>query len=70
VVRLVWPGGLYLLYAFTPRPDQSTPYGVTPEEVHNLFAPAFAVEREEGGEDPTGPRSAWYWLRRLCPALM
>jgi len=22
------------------------------------------VERQEGGEDPSGPRSAWYWLRR------
>jgi len=31
-----------------------------------LFTPAFAVERDEMGEDPSGPRSAWYWLRRLC----
>jgi len=22
------------------------------------------VERQEGGEEPSGPRSAWYWLRR------
>ena len=68
VARLVRPGGLYLLYAFTPRPDHSTTRGVAPEEVRSLFAAAFAVEREERGEDPTGPRSAWYWLRRLCPA--
>jgi SAM-dependent methyltransferase len=68
VARLVRPGGLYLLYAFTPRPDQDIPRGVAPEEVRILFAPAFAVEREERGEDPSGPRSAWYWLRRLCPA--
>jgi cyclopropane fatty-acyl-phospholipid synthase-like methyltransferase len=68
VARLVRPGGLYLLYAFTPRPDHSATRGVAPEEVCSLFAPAFAVEREERGEDPTGPRSAWYWLRRLCPA--
>lgn len=69
VARLVRPGGLYLLYAFIPRSDQSTPRGVAPEKVRSLFAPAFAVEREERGEDPSGPRSAWYWLRRLCPAL-
>jgi SAM-dependent methyltransferase len=68
VARLVRPGGLYLLYAFAPRPDHSTTRGVAPEEVRSLFAPAFAVEREGRGEDPTGPRSAWYWLRRLCPA--
>ena len=68
VARLVRPGGLYLLYAFTPRPDHSTTRGVAPEEVRSLFAPAFSVEREEGGEDPTGPRSAWYRLRRLRPA--
>lgn len=65
VARLVRPGGLYLLYAFTPRPDRSTTRGIAPEEVHSLFAPAFAVEREEGGEDPSGPPSAWYWLRRF-----
>ncbi len=68
VARLVRPGGLYLLYAWTPRPDGPTPRGVAPEKVRSLFVPAFAVEREEGGEDPSGPRSAWYWLRRLRPA--
>jgi SAM-dependent methyltransferase len=65
VARLVQPGGLYLLYAFTPRPDRSPSRGVAPQQVRSLFAPAFAVEREEIGKDPTGPRSAWYWLRRL-----
>jgi cyclopropane fatty-acyl-phospholipid synthase-like methyltransferase len=67
VARLVLPGGLYLLYTFTPRPDRPISRGVAPEEVRSLFAPAFAVEREERGEDPSGPRSAWYWLRRLYP---
>jgi cyclopropane fatty-acyl-phospholipid synthase-like methyltransferase len=67
VARLVLPGGLYLLYSFTPRPDRPISRGVAPEEVRSLFAPAFAVEREERGEDPSGPRSAWYWLRRLYP---
>jgi len=52
------------LYAFTPRPDRPT-RGLAPEEIQRVFAPAFAVEREEGGDDPTGPRPAWYWLRRL-----
>jgi cyclopropane fatty-acyl-phospholipid synthase-like methyltransferase len=65
LARLVRPGGLYMLYAFTHRPGQSSPRGVTPAEVRRLFA-AFTVERQEGGDDPTGPRSAWYWLRRLA----
>lgn len=66
LAQLVRPGGLYVLYAFTHRPGQSTPRGVTPAEVRRLFAAAFAVERQEGGDDPTGPQSAWYWLRRLA----
>jgi SAM-dependent methyltransferase len=65
LARLVRPGGLYMLYAFIPRPDRATPSGVAPGEVRRLFASAFAVERQEGGDDPTGSRSAWYWLRRL-----
>lgn len=68
VARLVQPGGLYLLYAFTPRPGQSTTRGVAPEEMRSLFTPAFTVKREERGKDPTGPQSAWYWLQRLSSA--
>ena len=69
VVRLVRPGGLYMLYAFAPRPGRPSPRALAPEQVGQLFAPAFVVERQEGGEDPTGPRSAWYWLRRLATPL-
>ena len=69
LARLVRPGGLYLLYAFTTRPGRSGPRGATTEEIHRLFVSAFIVERREGGDDPTGPRSAWYWLRRVAPAL-
>jgi SAM-dependent methyltransferase len=62
LARLVRPGGLYLLYAFTPR-KQSAAGGIAAAEVRRLFAPAFVVERRKDGEDPNGPRSAWYWLR-------
>ena len=64
LARLVRPGGRYMLYAFTPWPGHPS-RGLSPEEVRRLFAAAFAVERQEGGDDPTGPRSAWYWLRRI-----
>jgi SAM-dependent methyltransferase len=64
VVRLVQPGGLYLLYAFLPR--ETTPArGISPGELSGLLTGAFAVKRREGGADPGGPTSAWYWLRRV-----
>jgi SAM-dependent methyltransferase len=66
VIRLTRPGGRYMLYAFVPHPDRPEPRGVSPEEVRDLFEPAFIVERQEGGDDPTGPSSAWYWLRRVA----
>ena len=64
VARLTRPGGWYMLYAFTPRPPDSPARGIAPEGVEALFSPAFRIARQEGGEDPTGPSSAWYWLRR------
>lgn len=66
VTRLTRPGGLYMLYAFVPYPDRPGPRGVSPEEVRDMFEPAFIVERQEGGDDPTGSSSAWYWLRRIA----
>lgn len=64
VARLTRPGGVYMLYAFTPRESRGQMLGLSPQMVRDLFGPALVVERQEGGEDPTGPSSAWYWLRR------
>ena len=64
VERLTRPGGWYMLYAFTPQADRPSDRGVAPEEVESRFTPAFTVERTAFGGDPTGPSSAWYWLRR------
>jgi SAM-dependent methyltransferase len=66
VARLARPEGLYMLYAFVPRPDRRGPRGVSPAELRDLFEPAFVVERQEGGGDPTGPSAAWYWMRRIA----
>jgi ubiquinone/menaquinone biosynthesis C-methylase UbiE len=63
LARLVRMGGLYLLYAFTPR-KQSAARGIAAAEVRRLFEPAFSVVRQKDGKDPNGPQSAWYWLRR------
>ncbi len=65
VIRLTRIGGLYMLYAFSPCPSRPDPRGVASGEIAGLFASAFVVERQEGGGDPTGPSSAWYWLRRV-----
>jgi ubiquinone/menaquinone biosynthesis C-methylase UbiE len=63
VTRLARPGGRYLFYAFLPMGDASE-RGITAPEVDALFASHFTVEHQEVGEDPNGPGSAWYWLRR------
>jgi len=68
IARLTRPGGWYMLYAFTPRPAESPARGIAPDSVEALFSPTFRIERQEGGEDPTGPPSAWYWLRRTAQA--
>lgn len=66
VARLVRPEGLYMLYAFVHRPGRPGPRGVSPAELRDLFEHTFVVERQEGGDDPTGPSAAWYWLRRIA----
>jgi len=65
VSRLTRPGAHYMLYAFAPRPAGRLTTGITPEAVQALFAPEFALTRQEGGEDPSGPSSAWYWMIRV-----
>ena len=62
--RLLRPGARYMLYAFGPRRGRLIAMGITREEVRRLFEPGFRLLRIEGGADPTGPSSAWYWLER------
>jgi SAM-dependent methyltransferase len=64
VVQLARPGALFMLYAFLPA-ERNAGRGITPQDVRELFARAFVVERQEGAKDPNGPRSAWYWMRRV-----
>ena len=64
VARLTRPDSRYMLYAFARRPDGAGPNGLSPQEVRELFLPDFCIERQEGGDDPTGPAAIWYWLRK------
>ncbi len=58
LLRLVPPGGRYMLYTHTR--DMSA------EQVRQLFGPQFVVEQQQNSIDSSVPEyeSAWYWLRR------
>jgi SAM-dependent methyltransferase len=62
--RLLSPGARLMLYAFGPRQGRFAHIGVTPDQVRRLFESDFRLLRVEGGADPSGPSSAWYWLER------
>jgi SAM-dependent methyltransferase len=64
IIHHAAPGALYLLYAFLPSDVSARPIGISPDELHALFTPAFTIEREAHGSDPRARASAWYWLRR------
>ncbi len=67
VARHAAPGALFMLYAFGPRMLGPRPAGMTQEDVRDLFAPAFTIERVVAGTDTgRGFASAWYWLRRAA----
>jgi hypothetical protein len=63
VGRLSRPGALYMLYAFLPAANHAE-RGLSRVEVNSLFGAYFELDRLEGGDDPNGPRSIWYWMRR------
>jgi SAM-dependent methyltransferase len=62
--RLLIPRARFMLYAFGPRPGRFVQMGVTRDQVRRLFEPDFLLRRVDGGEDPTGPSAAWYWMER------
>jgi SAM-dependent methyltransferase len=57
------PGACFLLYVHLPQAGRK-PFGCTPEEIDDLFAPSFTLERREMGKNPQGGNSMWNWLRR------
>jgi len=54
------PGGLYLLYAFSPRVRLGRQIGLADEDADKLFSPAFKLSNVAHGEDRGGIGSAWY----------
>lgn len=65
VAEQALPGALFLLYAHLPVAGRERPRGITPDELDQLFAGAYRLERREMGTAPQGGASMWNWLRRL-----
>lgn len=69
--RLTRAGGVFLLYAFSPRPAGERGHlirlrsvGVLPTEVQRIFGQRFTLTRIEHGSDHGERASAWYWFSR------
>ena len=65
VAEQAMPGALLLLYTHLPVAGRERPRGVTPDELDQLLAGAYRLERREIGTAPQGGASMWNWLRRL-----
>jgi len=57
-------GGLYLLYAFSPRSCLGRRMGLTTKETERLFAPAFTLLQVNHGQDRGNVDSAWYTFKK------
>jgi len=56
-------GGLFLLKAFTPRPQGKKTVGYESEEIGQLFSPFFTVEKTSNRSYWRFP-ARWYWMMR------
>ena len=72
IVRLLRPGGRYLLFAHLRQADEPEredgPRGIAESTIHELLRASFRLERVERGvtqvEDRPPWNSAWFWFRR------
>ena len=71
LARLTRPNAVFMLYAFAPPPAGAPRHsirfrnvGITAEDVQQLFAAHFVLERAEHGADRGERASAWYWFRK------
>src|SRR5262249_14471732 len=55
------PGALYMLYAAEPLREGGIHFGVTREQVAEVFGHRFDIQRVEAGKFRNG-RSNWYWM--------
>lgn len=64
LAAILIPGGRYLLYVLDPRKELGVSFGMTPEQVREIFEPGFEILRVERGAYWT-ERSTWFSMARL-----
>jgi SAM-dependent methyltransferase len=71
LLRLLKPGGYYLLFAHLNEadPEPETRRWLDEADLHQIFTEGFALERVEYGQTQVGDqapwRSAWFWFKRI-----
>jgi cyclopropane fatty-acyl-phospholipid synthase-like methyltransferase len=60
---LMIPRGRFMLYVIEPNREAGVTYGMTPDAVRAIFAPWFAIDRQETGSF-RNRKSAWFWMTR------
>ena len=63
LIRLVKQNGIFMLYAWLPRPRKGTTFGISPEDVEALMASGFKIIKSVIGEENHYP-TAWYWFEK------
>ena len=63
LMRMLPAGAVYMLYAWLPHIRRGRLWGISSQEVCELFCMAFTQEKMEIGRDGGG-ESAWYWFKR------
>jgi SAM-dependent methyltransferase len=66
ITHFAAPSALLLIYSFEPQGrSRRRPIGASQDEIEQLFADGFRLEKVERGTGRNGAASAWYWLRRI-----
>jgi len=63
LARTLVAGGRYMLYTLDPRTQAGISFGMLPEAVQAVFAPAFDIVRMERGMG-WSRGSTWFWMER------
>ena len=63
LIKLVKQKGVFMLYAWLPRPWRGGTWGMSPEDVDALLKSGFSMIRSVIGKEKDFP-SAWYWFEK------
>ena len=68
LAEIIFPGGIFMLYAMAPKKEARMGFGVTPDQVRSIFVPWFDVEKMEQGAF-WDRKSTWFWMKRNQAAV-